>query len=87
MLDGMLAKHYGPPDVDFLVFTHPAQSVSTYTSILLTLWRRYVYTSLDLPHRYLPSLLKASRLCSVGLDIDRQISLHAYWQSILSADR
>ena len=67
-----------PPDVDFLVCMHPAQSVSTYTSILLTFWRRYVYTNLGLPHRYLPNLVKAFRLCSVGLDIDRQISVHAY---------
>ena len=67
-----------PPDVDFLVLTHPAQSVSEYTSIVSACCRGYLNTSLGCALRYLANRLRAATARSVGLDMNLHISFAAY---------
>ena len=55
-----------PPEVDFLVLMHPAQSVSVYTSHSVEDWNGRQKTSRGRCRRYLPSLLSAAIAKSVG---------------------
>ena len=59
-----------PADVDFLVFRHPAKSVSVHTSIFFgSDWYGYISLNLEAPMRYLAVLLSLCMLDVVGFAI------------------
>ena len=75
-----------PPEVNFLVRGHPAQSVSVYVSLPLTHCLPNLYTIRALL-KYLQKRFKAFHACAVGFAMYLQISLHANCASMRSAAR
>ena len=66
-----------PPEVDFRVRAHPAQSVSEYTSMCVAFCLLKLNTILGCFLRYRPNLFKAYSVRSLGADMKQHISLAA----------
>ncbi len=74
-----------PPNLDFLVLLHPAESVSDHiTTFFGSSWNFYFNTTLLWSLTYLARRFVALQSCSSGFDVNLKISLAACCMSILS---